>query len=427
MIQSLARRRWGPCSLDAAPIGRTTIASGVSARSASGQVMSSRNAGEVMRGFAAGVTEACPAQAVSSKHASAHRRANRVIGEPYDRMRAAIARASIRARSPAMPPTDHPADQLFTALRVPSPQSPSMQPASRSGCGRSALRNKPETKARQRWQMFQRGRVVGFTAPRGSHCANGLARCGVARPAETHVAASCGNRLARFAGMAIGVSSGSMKRPDSSLLALAALSSLALLGCADDPPKPTEVRSRISSDLGNVLRETNAAFASSTDGLPGGAALAMLDQALGTSSLGVSAHTMAASLVAPGPHADPASRDPVAGDAQIAQPNDKLFTDANHIGDGVYQVPASLVCSKPTIDSTGHEVKTIDAKCADALAKADLRIRVAHEGDALVFAIQVDANHDEPLRFTLTHTSLAITVDLDGTQRAIVALAAIFD
>jgi hypothetical protein len=218
-----------------------------------------------------------------------------------------------------------------------------------------------------------------------------------------------------------------MKRPDTSLLALAALSSLALLGCANDPPQPTEVRSRISSDLGNVLRETNAAFAGSTDGLPGGAALAMLDQALGTSSLGVSAHTMAASLVAPGSHADPASSDLVDVDAQIAQLNDQLFTDANHIGDGVYQVPASLVCSKTTIDSTGHEVKTIDATCADALAKADLRIRVAHEGDALVFAIQVDANHDEPLRFTLTHTSLAITVDLDGTQRAIVALAAIFD
>jgi hypothetical protein len=152
----------------------------------------------------------------------------------------------------------------------------------------------------------------------------------------------------------------------------------------------------------------------------------MLDSALGTSSFGVSAHTMAASLVAPGPHADPASSDLVDVDAQISQLNDQLFTDANHIGGGVYQVPASLVCSKTTIDSTGHEVKTIDAACADALAKADLRVRVAHDGDALVFAIQVDADHDEPLRFTLTHTSLAITVDLDGAQRAIVALAAVF-
>ncbi|HEY6176153.1 MAG TPA: hypothetical protein VIX73_16980 [Kofleriaceae bacterium] len=217
-----------------------------------------------------------------------------------------------------------------------------------------------------------------------------------------------------------------MQRPDTSLLALAALSSLALLGCANDPPTPTEVRSRISSDLGNVLREANAAFAGGTDSLPGGAALAMLDSALGTSSFGVSAHTMAASLVAPGPHADPASSDLVDVDAQISQLNDQLFTDANHIGGGVYQVPASLVCSKTTIDSTGHEVKTIDAACADALAKADLRVRVAHDGDALVFAIQVDADHDEPLRFTLTHTSLAITVDLDGAQRAIVALAAVF-
>jgi hypothetical protein len=213
-----------------------------------------------------------------------------------------------------------------------------------------------------------------------------------------------------------------MHRPDTSLLALAALSSLALLGCADTPPTPTEVRSRISSDLGNVLRETNAAVTGSKDSVPAASALAMLDRTLGNSSFTASAFTTAARF-APGSHADPTTGDTVDVDASISYLDDQLFTDANHVGDGVYQVPASLVCSKTTIDSTGHEVVTIDAKCADALAKADLRIRVAHDGDALVFAIQLDANHDEPLRFTLTHTSLAITVDLDGMQRAIVALA----
>jgi hypothetical protein len=41
----------------------------------------------------------------------------------------------------------------------------------------------------------------------------------------------------------------------------------------------------------------------------------------------------------------------------------------------------------------------------------------------VVFAIQLDADHDEPLILTLTHTSIALTVDLDGAQRAFIALA----
>ena len=218
-----------------------------------------------------------------------------------------------------------------------------------------------------------------------------------------------------------------MRRLHTSLLAFATLSSLAVLGCTDDPPTPTEVRSQISSDLGNVLHETNAAFSGSTDSLPGSAALAMVDQVLGTSTTtSLRVREMAASFVAGGSNADPASNDLIDADAQISYLNDQLFTDANHVAPGIYQVPASLVCSKTTIDASGNVVKTIDPQCAEQLAKADLRIRVARDGDALIFAIQVDANHDEPLIFTLTRHSLAITVDLDGMQRAIVALAAVF-
>jgi hypothetical protein len=247
------------------------------------------------------------------------------------------------------------------------------------------------------------------------------------RSADTYVAANSGKVTIASDGTAVGMSSESMQKLPSSLLALATLSSLALLGCTDDPPTPTEVRSRISSDLGNVLHETNAALAGSSDSLPTTQSLAMIDRALGTdSALGLRVHELVASLAAPGSNVDPAGEDTIDADAQIAYLNDQLFTDVNHVGDGIYQVPDSLLCTSTTIDTNGHEVKSIDPTCAEQLAKADLRIRVAKEDGALVFAIQVDADHDEPLRFTLTHTSLAITVDLDGTQRAIVALAAVF-
>jgi len=219
-----------------------------------------------------------------------------------------------------------------------------------------------------------------------------------------------------------------MHRISTSLCAFSLLSSLAVLGCTDDPPTPTELRGNISSDLGNVLREANAAFTGSTDALPGSVPLAMVDRALGANpGLGLGLRAMTAQLVAPRTGAGPADGTAaIDTDAQIAYLNDKLFTDANHVGDGIYQVPASLVCARTTFDPTGQPIETVDAKCAEQLAKADLRIRTAKDGGALVFAIQLDADHDEPLRLTLTHTSIALTADLDGAQRAFVALATVF-
>lgn len=218
-----------------------------------------------------------------------------------------------------------------------------------------------------------------------------------------------------------------MRTPTVSLLAISLFSTLALAGCDDKPPAPSEVRARISSDLGNVLRELNAAIAGGDDALPGSAALAILDRALDSQpEIGSSVRTMTqrfagARAMAVADEAD--SEDALDVDALIAELNDKLFTDANHLGDGIYQVPPSLVCAETTVDPRGNPIETIDAACAEELAKIDLRIRTDKDGDALVFAIQVDADHDEPLLFTLTHTSLAITVDLDDTQRAVVALA----
>jgi hypothetical protein len=210
-------------------------------------------------------------------------------------------------------------------------------------------------------------------------------------------------------------------------VALSALSSLLVVGCTDDPPPtPTEVRSQISSDLGNVLHEANASFAGSKDAVPGTTAMAVVDRALGTGGALAPVRALLAPIAARSADVAPApgpGDDLIDADAQIRYLDDQLFTDANHVGSGIYQVPASLVCARTTYDSSGDPSAAIDPTCAAQLAEIDLRIRVAHSGGALVFAIQVDANHDEPLRVALTHTSLAVTVDLDGAQRAFVALA----
>ncbi|HET7500498.1 MAG TPA: hypothetical protein VFK02_05825 [Kofleriaceae bacterium] len=206
------------------------------------------------------------------------------------------------------------------------------------------------------------------------------------------------------------------------------LSSLTAIGCHDDPPTPTEVRGKITSDLGNVLRESDAAITGSTAAIPGSSALGLVDHLLGTStSTSLPLRAMTSRLTAHISGVAAADGAPaIDADAQVNELNDKLFTDENHVGDGVYQVPASLVCTRTTVDPTGQTVETIDQACADQLAKIDLRIRTAKEDGALVFALQIDADHDEPLILTLTHTSIAVTLDLDGTQRAFVALAGLY-
>ena len=199
-----------------------------------------------------------------------------------------------------------------------------------------------------------------------------------------------------------------MRKPTTSLASPLLSLPFLLIACGGDAPAPSEVRSRIASDLGHVLTEANAATTGTTDALPGIAALAMVERAIG--------HTDGTLVAKLAPHASLTGDGTTSGfdpDAIIMQLNMTLFTDANHQGDGIYKVPASLVCAD-------------DVDCATQFAKADLRIRVEENDDALRFAIQVDADHDEPLSIALTHDSLALTVALDDADRALTALSTAF-
>lgn len=206
------------------------------------------------------------------------------------------------------------------------------------------------------------------------------------------------------------------------------LLSTALVACSgDEPPAPSEVRERIATDLRYVLTEAKAAIEGSTKNLPSGSAFSFASGALETTGL---ARVMPASLTK-----EPTDRlfadgdessveiDP---DALIELLNERLFTDRNHLGNGIFKVPADLVCEETSYDpDTGTESYSIDPECAQKLQDAQLRIRVAKD-DGLQFAIQVDANHDEPLLFTLRSDELAVTLDLDEATDAMVALAPLF-
>ncbi len=182
------------------------------------------------------------------------------------------------------------------------------------------------------------------------------------------------------------------------------LLSTALLACSDAPPPPSDVRSRISDDLRHVLTEGKAAFDGSTAQLPTGAAFGLATQLLGTS--GTTARFLAL---------DP-SDEGFEIDDIVQTLNEQLFTDANYLGNGIYKVPADLVCK---------DGETVDLECAQHVAQAQLRIRV-EDDEGLHFWIQIDANHDEPVGILLRRDELGLTVNLDDASDAIIALAPLF-
>jgi hypothetical protein len=161
---------------------------------------------------------------------------------------------------------------------------------------------------------------------------------------------------------------------------LAALTLCGSLAACNDPPPPTpaEVRSQLTSDLGRVLREAQSAFTGSQGALP-----------------------IAMPLSAP-------SVDP---DATVAYLNDHVFTDANAAGDGMFRLTADVLCAPA------------DATCAAQVAELAPQLRTSKDGDALVIGLELDADHDEPVHLTLSHDSLAVSVDLDAAQRALGAVA----
>jgi hypothetical protein len=225
-----------------------------------------------------------------------------------------------------------------------------------------------------------------------------------------------------------------MQRPSLLTVSIITGLGLGLVACSDDPPAPDEVRARISTDLASVLREANAAYAGGTEGMPGDAATAVVDRMLGTDSTVALRVRSAVARLTPSTSSsvnggarplDPEA-EPYNPDAQIAYLNEKLFTDANHVGEGIYQVPPSLVCTETSIDASGGEVQTIDAECAAKLAEAQLRIRVSKDGDLIRFSLQVGADHDEPLTLGLEPSAISLTIDLDDAWRAAAALAKIY-
>jgi len=191
-----------------------------------------------------------------------------------------------------------------------------------------------------------------------------------------------------------------MQRQSSSLFLL-----IGLVACGSDAPAPDEVRARLTKDLVAIADGTNASRAGGAS-FPDTAQFALLQTALSQLSSKIPTQTFT----------DDMDVD-LEGDfdgAKAAQwLNEHLFTDANHAGDGIYNVPASLACESD---------EGIDPDCAQAFAKIQLRIRVSENDDLLQFALQIGPDHDEPLEVGLSAKLLSLSVDLDEAEHAALAL-----
>ncbi len=208
-------------------------------------------------------------------------------------------------------------------------------------------------------------------------------------------------------------------------LTLLTLSLGGLVACdGDDAPTPSEIRARIAQDVPHILGESQSASESTSASLP--AIPPQIDLALRVAAL---RYPQLAPVVNRSAHLapeDPIEEEGFDPDEAAAWLNDNIFTDANHVGGGVFAVPAALACTTETVDDTGVVTEALDPECVTEFNKVQLRIRVEQNDETLKFAVQVDANHDEPLAFTLRHDAVGVTLDLDDADAALTTLAPVF-
>ncbi len=205
-------------------------------------------------------------------------------------------------------------------------------------------------------------------------------------------------------------------------LALFTSLGLSIVACSDEAstPQPAEVRQGVSENLNAVLPQVQAAMESDvTARVPTESVERMMEviQPGSREALVAQATEMKAWAVDSALDADKLSN--------LLERH--LFTDANHIKDGVYQVPASLVCAETFDAETGEPGPIIKADCAAALDRLDAKIRVRGDADDLSFTLLVGPSESEPLELKLSKTELSFHVDLGETSEVVGDLAAIYD
>ncbi|HEX4417159.1 MAG TPA: hypothetical protein VH165_04625, partial [Kofleriaceae bacterium] len=219
----------------------------------------------------------------------------------------------------------------------------------------------------------------------------------------------------------------------SAWVALGLSAAVAIMGCGNDPLPPVELQGFIQTHLGDLVSEANASVAYSWEVLPQPDVLALLERVVGVDTPVAQLIQQLGTQIATPPA-------PIDAQAMIAYLNGQLLEEASYLGDGIYEVSPAVVCAMAAAD--GGSSPSAEAGCASRLASLDPRLHTTvsppvTSGDApsdggIVVAVQLGANHDEPLTLTLrylreapdrTSTWLTAELDLDILQRSLATVA----
>ena len=187
---------------------------------------------------------------------------------------------------------------------------------------------------------------------------------------------------------------------------------LGLAACGGDAPAdPASLHARIDALVPEIVDETNAAATTSDVTID---QLVRAIDAIDVLAPGfLSSDASADTTTEPAPTVTDQTGQEVADEL-----NTRLFTDANYEDDGMYRVPADMIC--PTDDTTG----AIDPTCATNAA--EIRIRAVLVGDDGVdFTLVLGAERAEPVTLGLRHRAVSVSVDLGELQRAATELGAV--
>jgi hypothetical protein len=176
-------------------------------------------------------------------------------------------------------------------------------------------------------------------------------------------------------------------------------------GACDKPPTPTEVRKGLLDNLPPVVADLNGT----------GTAISESDMAAAfDSTLGgirdAFPQTFEQLTVAKLPATD------AEVEADLRDLVERIFSDANHEGDGVFRVHGDILCDDAEPDY---------ADCVQQVEAMELRIRVDIDGDIVSLTLLVGPDRAEPISLAVGANSLEVTVDLGGARSALLHVASV--
>lgn len=191
--------------------------------------------------------------------------------------------------------------------------------------------------------------------------------------------------------------------------------------------EPAEVREHLDEVVVPMIDDSATAF----DALESSQALADLELALGNSGISFG-QTDDLEGVEPEPE-EPEVEDPnepTAGEQMAQFLRDRIFTDDNYEGDGVYRIRGSDVCPETVSMDPGvpgepepEPVTEVDPDCVRMIDEAELRLQVILRDDGIDVTLLVGPRRAKPVRLESRDDRFTVVSDLGAAKAAIEHIA----